>query len=271
MPKPMSKPISKPKKKQASLSTNAWMATYTDLMILLLTFFVLLLSMATIDQRRKRLAINSFVGAFGFMPGAQSILGKPKGMNITVGSAPLMEEDVKFEKLRNVALKHELESDLSVMKQHERTIISINNRVLFDPGSHEIKTSSHEFLFDLAQVIKEGARTIELRGYTEQVETIFKQDQLKYSMFLSTKRAFAVFNFFRENCDIPVEKIIAHGFGDNLKDKGKKADEGMNRQVEIIIDEREKIPYKYRLPKKKDSLLDFKGFFFRTPVDVYEK
>ena len=35
-------------------NTNAWITTYTDLMTLLLTFFVLLISISTIDANRKR-------------------------------------------------------------------------------------------------------------------------------------------------------------------------------------------------------------------------
>ena len=69
------------KKQNVTLDPNAWMSTYTDLMILLLTFFVLLLSLSSIDKKRKRVALNSLVGAFGFKPGGQSILGKPKGLD----------------------------------------------------------------------------------------------------------------------------------------------------------------------------------------------
>ena len=41
------------KKINYKLDSNAWMSTYTDLMTLLLTFFVLLLSLSTMDKNRK--------------------------------------------------------------------------------------------------------------------------------------------------------------------------------------------------------------------------
>lgn len=257
------------KKEGPSIDTNAWMTTYTDLMILLLTFFVLLLSLSTVDKRRQRLAINSFVGAFGFKPGGQSILGNPKGLNITIGTAPLAKEDVRFEELRNIALKHELESDLNMAKQLDRTVISINNRVLFKPGSYQINPKGHDFLLELAEKLREGPRLIELRGYSDHIETTFEEQPLKYSMHLSTKRAFAVFNLFKAEGRISPNKMVAHGFGNNSTRGKTEEKHGLNRQVEIILDYHEDIPHRFKKTRKKDSLLDFKGFLFKTPVDVY--
>jgi chemotaxis protein MotB len=253
------------------IETNAWMTTYTDLMILLLTFFVLLLSMATIDKRKKRLALNSFVGAFGFKPGALSILGKPKGTNITVGDAPLQKEDVQFERLRNIAMTHNLASDVSMTKQLERTIISFNNRVLFKMGSDQVEPAGRGFLLEFAHSIKDSVKLLELRGYVAPTELAFQSDKLKYSMRLSSKRAFAVYHFLREQGGIPVEKIVAHGFGTNSPEEEiEGGGKGSNRLVEIILDYEEEIPYRLKKADRKSRLLDFKGFLFRVPSDKYE-
>ena len=260
------------KKEEGSISTNAWMATYCDLMILLLTFFVLLLSLATIDKKRKRLALNSFVGAFGFKPGAQSVIGNPKGLNITVGSAPMVKENIQFERLRNVALKHGLKSELSMSKQIERTVLSISNKVLFAPGEYSISTESSDFLLELANIIKDGPKLIEIRGYADHSETIFEKDPFSYSMHLSSKRALAVFSLMREKGEIPAGIMVAHGFGMNLDgDGGSSKDSEMTRQVELIIDYSEEVPYHLKKPAKTKNFLDFDGFFFRTPGDFNEK
>ena len=148
--------MAKKKKIITTLDSNAWMSTYTDLMILLLTFFVLLLSLSTVDKKRKRLALNSLVGAFGFKPGGQSILGTQKGLNITTNSSPLVEEDVQFERLRNVALKHGLESELTMNKQLDRTVIVIKNKVFFKHNSSELMKENTEFLSEIVDILKEG-------------------------------------------------------------------------------------------------------------------
>lgn len=259
------------KKASPKIDTNSWMATYTDLMILLLTFFVLLLSLSTVDKKRKRLALNSLVGAFGFKPGGQSILGKPKGLNITSGSAPLEPEEIHFEQLRNVALRHGLESELSMSKQIDRSVITLSNMVLFDRGSYKIKPDYMEYLTELAEAIKGGPQLIELRGYTDSTENIFMEEPYKFSMNLSAKRAMAIFKYFLEKGGIPAETMVAHGFGENpagFKNRGEKT--GLNRQVEIILDYSEKVPYRLKKTIRKKSILDFNGFFFRTAGDTNE-
>lgn len=259
------------KKTETKVDTNAWMTTYTDLMILLLTFFVLLLSISVTDQKRKRLALNSLVGAFGFKPGGQAILGSPKGMNITVGTAPMEKEDLMFEKLRNVALKSVMESESELIKENERTVIILSNQVLFDHNSDVIKSQYHPYLKELAKVLKDKAKLIELRGYADPSEITFDPDPLKKAMFISTRRALNVFRFLNEEGQIPAKNIVAHGFGVNkpIKDEAGK-EISLNRQVEIILDTKDEVPYRLKKQQTKGSWLDFKGFLFRYPGSTDE-
>ena len=255
-----------PKKKiNYTLDTNAWMSTYTDLMTLLLTFFVLLLSLSTVDKNRKRLALNSLVGAFGFKSGGQSILGSPKGLNITSNSAPLVKEEVQFERLRNVALKHGFKEELTVNKQLDRTVIALKNKVLFGHNSSELIKENSGLLSEITDILKEGHQLIELRGYCDPSETILEENPYKSSMILSSKRAIAIFDFLVEK-GLDAESIVAHGFGVNSPENSKEP--SLNRQVEIILDSREKIPFKIRKQNNKDGILDFNGFFFRTARDM---
>ena len=258
------------KKEEAKINTNAWMTTYTDLMTLLLTFFVLLLSLSIIDQERKLEAINSLVGAFGFKPGALSIMGEPKGLNITLGSAPMRKEEISFEQLRNIALKNGLETDLTMIKEQERIVINIDERVLFESGSSEINPKSRAFLTEFSGVLREDGSRIEMRGYAANSEIVFDQDPFKRSMILSSKRAFAVYKFLAFQGEIPLERMVAHGFGvPNTRTGSEKSKSLRHRQVTIILDYRDRVPYHMKRRKEKGSFLDFKGFFFRSPEDEH--
>jgi chemotaxis protein MotB len=261
------------KRAEAGMNTNAWMTTYTDLMTLLLTFFVLLLSLSTIDDKRKRVALNSVTGAFGFKPGAHSIIGNEEGVNITIGSAPMTKEKVDFEKLRNVALKNALASQSDFVKEHERIVMTLGNRLLFEEGSSRLKPESLQYLKETAAILKDGPRRIELRGYTTHSETVLEPDLGKVSMLLSTKRAMSVFHFFHQEGGIPADRMVAHGFGSATSKRGvSKKKSYLNRQVQIILDYREKIPHRIKAPARRgDSMFDFKGFLFRFPGDDLEE
>ncbi|MBN1102966.1 MAG: OmpA family protein [Deltaproteobacteria bacterium] len=253
------------KKPETKRNVNAWMTTYTDLMTLLLTFFVLLLSMAVITEEKRLVALNSVTGAFGFKPGAHSIIGSPKGLNVTVGGAPMRKEEVDFEMMRNIELKNAMQQDMTIIKEDERIIISLSDRVLFKPGSSRIEEDRLGFLSELREALKESPSRIELRGYVASSEMVSDEDRLTTSMMLSAGRAFSVFRFFSGKGEIPAERIVAHGFGTNAAKKGTlKETHEANRQVEIILDYRERVPYRLSRPWR-DSFLDFKGFLFKVP------
>jgi chemotaxis protein MotB len=245
-------------------SSTGWITTYTDLMILLLTFFVLLLSLSVIDSRKQRLALNSLVGAFGFKPGANAVMGEDKGLNITAGAVPMTKEEIDFESLQNVILKNGLEFDVEIRREREKIIISLGNRVLFERDSFQIEPKKVGFLDELASVLRTVPNLVELRGYVEPLESLMAPDPLNAAMFLSARRSLAVLHFLGERGRVPFSKMVAHGFGTGVikKDPGILKPED-SRQIEIICDYRSKLPYRLReAPPEKDIPLDFKGFQF---------
>lgn len=252
--------------------TNAWMTTYTDLCTLLLTFFVLLLSIATIDEKKKRVALNSLVGAFGFKPGAQSIIGEPEGMNITLGSAPMKKEEITFEKLQNVVIKNTLEKEVTVVKEADRIVLTLGNKLLFEEGSSEIGGKGEVFLAQLAPIVRggDGPKLIELRGYVAHAETVFDSHPERRAIVLSTRRAFAVFANLNHKNGVSAKRLVAHGFGEpKYMNQGNRLKGKLNRQVQIILDFNEEIPYRLR-KRSGDSILDFNGFLFRFPGNMNE-
>lgn len=256
---------------QPKMDTNAWMTTYTDLTTLLLTFFVLLLSIATVDEKNKRVALNSLVGAFGFKPGAHSIIGSSEGMNITLGSVPMKKEEIAFEKLQNVVIKNTLEQDVEVVREGDRVVLSLGNRVLFEEGSAEIRAAGASFLAELGEVLQEDdPELVELRGFTAHAEMVFEPDSERSGLVLSTQRALAVFQFFSEQSGLSTDALVAHGFGASPPFNRKKKKKGLlNRQVQIILDFEQEIPYRLK-QRAGDSVLDFKGFLFRFPGNMHE-
>lgn len=245
-------------------NTNAWITTYTDLMTLLLTFFVLLISLSTIDANRKREALNSLIGAFGFKPGAQSVLGKENGMNVTMGTAPMVKEKVDFERLQNVAFQNGLDADVEVKREQEKIIINLSKRVLFERGSTRIRPESMKFLAEVGKVLKGVPGLIELRGFADEAEVIFDANPMKRAMDLSAERAMAVYGYFKAENRIPMKKMVAHGFGYRKGEKELEAGKKVrDSQVKIICNYRAKIPYDLRRnPRDRNILLDFKGFLF---------
>lgn len=241
------------------------MITYTDLVTLLLTFFVLLISMSVIAEEKRVAALSSVIGAFGAMPGGNSGIGSPKGENFTDRSAPMESEKLDLERMRNLVSKNGLQSEMSVVREEERIIISLNDRLVFRPKSSRIDPERIRFLNDLKDVLTGSSSRIELRGYADPAETVLDPDRLKPALMLSARRALAIFHFLADGGEIPTERIVAHGFGNLPAENTAPSDlHQRNRQVQIIMDYREKLPFRLTKPAK-NPFLDFKGFFFKVP------
>lgn len=254
----------KKKKVTKEVDSNAWITTFTNLMILLLAFFIVLVNLAVVDNRKKQLALNSLFGSFGFHMGGQSPIGTSTGSDITMADSPMVEGEVNLEQLQNIAFANGLGSDVMISKEPEKTVIILSNKVLFNKGSYEIPHDGIRFLSDLSKFLKDGTGLIELRGYVDQTEISAEPDPARSSIYLSTKRALAVLHFFANNGEIPTTRITAHGFGippEGDKKLKKKID--WQRQVEIIVNDKEKIPYRLRVKNEEDHIFDFKGFIFK--------
>jgi len=85
-----------PKRKEDAPAPGApaWMATFGDLMNLLLCFFVLLFSMSTVDVEKYELVVASFSDTFGIFSDGSTALGE--GVLIGNGVSQLNELDQYF-------------------------------------------------------------------------------------------------------------------------------------------------------------------------------
>jgi len=81
--------LAKKKPEEVSPGSPAWMATFGDLMNLLLCFFVLLFSMSTVDAQKFELIAASFAQSFSVLSGGASAIGD--GMLVSNGVSQLNE------------------------------------------------------------------------------------------------------------------------------------------------------------------------------------
>ena len=66
------------KQEDAAPGSPAWMATFSDLMNLLLCFFVLLFSMSTVDAQKFQAMAESFSQTFSIFDGGATRIREPE-------------------------------------------------------------------------------------------------------------------------------------------------------------------------------------------------
>ncbi len=241
-----------------------WLAAFGDLMSLLLCFFVLLLSMSTMDAKKVSEAMGSLAGALSVLEGGtKTEVSRERNQQAT----PIQSEDETAQKLKtlkrtlvevNEMTKSADNSETQLEEAENGFIIRLPASLLFQKDSARIENDDALlFLKRIALIIDKLPKTIHLNviGHTDDT-TRLPGDRWSSNWALSTARATAVVQELIKD-KIEPKMLTACGkaefdpIASNLTPEGKEK----NRRVEL---------YFFSLEKDKDnkaqkSILDAKG------------
>lgn len=262
--------MAKKKQEDPPKGSPAWMATFSDLMNLLLCFFVLLFSMSTVDAQKFELIASSFSQTFSiFSAGATAIgdgllisngvsqlnmldnyissMGKTaegeseiektlEEMKAALEQAQLEASEELAEKIQEAMVEQEIadEVDMEVTSQYVQ--LNLRGALLFDSGKDVLKEECLPIMSKLGVILMRYAeRTIEIEGHTDNVP--IHNARFGNNNELSDFRALAVFDYFVENTTLDPAQIKHSGRGEYVPVADNSTPEGRakNRRVEIRI------------------------------------
>lgn len=238
----------------------AWLAAFGDLMSLLLCFFVLLLSMSSMDAKKVSEAIGSLSGAMSVLEGGiKTEISKKRVQE----STPLENRDESSEAVNRVAasiieasemVKQSGGPAVSLEESEDGFVIRLPANMLFESGSAKIiNQDSILFLKRIAMIIQEFPNNVEIdvRGHTDNVppatSSVFRDN-----WELSSARAISVLKLLIDG-GVNEQRIHASGFGEfrPIASNATKAGREKNRRVDIHF-----FSMKLRDENKVKSLLD---------------
>ena len=164
----------KPEEPPAGLAP--WMATFSDLMNLLLCFFVLLLSMSSISEQKFNEFAASMSSAFSILDGGASAIGD--GILISNGVSQLNELDEYINSTGKNA-----DSDMDSDQFEEFDAKGDASEELFEKVKEAMEKQNLDANEELAERITEA---VEERNMSEQIEVNFTSEYV----LLSLKGAF---------------------------------------------------------------------------------
>lgn len=237
-----------------------WIVTFSDLVTLLLTFFVLLLSFAKTETHKYEAALGSIRDAFGgsvLKYGEVIQLGKsPDDFPTMIESQePIKPFPIEFLTMEGILDKHEINREstetLTMMKNDlkefalndsvdiyempEGIKVRLKDRIYFKEHSVEIDKISVEIFKKLVKLLSNKKWTVFVEGHASRgEETVDGKD----AFILSSLRAVAVARSLIRR-GVKADRITTVFYGDNRPDDIKGATqekvESMNRRVEFII------------------------------------
>ncbi len=226
------------KKKPAAEEGGApgWMVTYGDMMSLLLTFFVLLLSFSTISQEDFEKAMMSLQGALGILPQYRTMVQINPIPKFSKETAEAIERLARELRRRLQVLGKEDEVDIKYDKQGGLKI-SLPSQILFDTAQASVKQEAYPFLADLAGLLADIPNAfVEIRGHTDS-RPLISSARYRDNYDLSYARADAVTRYVVNTSGMPIERfeIIACGPGQPVATNDTPEGQQANRRVEIYI------------------------------------
>ena len=213
----------------------AWMVTFADLMTLLLTFFVLLLSMSTLDNQRIKLALGSLRGALGVLKGG----GQPREGRKEIAKMPRIAQGKMqlMTSLEQVKEKHtnRVSNDfIQIGHKDESVSIAIDESLLFKQGGTELLPAAYLFLDDLAATLKVSKASAEFIGHTDDSRPGGYYDS---NWEVGAARALEVLQYVQKQGVIPGKRIKAstHGSFQPRYKNDTSTGRARNRRVEIVM------------------------------------
>ncbi|MGB0721557.1 MAG: flagellar motor protein MotB [Gammaproteobacteria bacterium] len=227
----------------------AWMATFADLMSLLMCFFVLLLSFAQMDQVKFKEVSGSMRNAFGDdlrsrVPGTMNMRGdKDFENNIEEGKEGSEEQrpdlpPIEIDLLAlEVALEEELRSGIVTIEDGGGKIaVRIEQVQAFPSGSADLLSSIGPTLSKIGDVIRASDATVRVDGHTDNVP--IKTARFRSNWELSAARAATVVTSLTQGGGIDSSRMEIRGHADTkpLYPNDSSENRARNRRIEIVLD-----------------------------------
>ncbi|WP_144461451.1 OmpA family protein [Siminovitchia fortis] len=234
-------------------TSQPWLVTFADLLMVILILFVLLYSYSDADfdsvtnsfQNHNR---SSGPEGGGAGDGEEKSSDEEKDSTDSEKTVPKeyedqLEEMIKREKhikeildyVKTYAIEHDLEDKMTVTPTEKGIEVVLPEIMLFPSGKADLIKEAELFLNDMAPLLAEISNIIEIEGHTD--NRPISTERFPSNWDLSTARANVVIRYLTEEHKLDADRFKAVGYGEYQPISSNDTDEGRskNRRVVLII------------------------------------
>jgi len=260
-----------PKPKAKSNNGAGWIVTFADLMSLLLTFFILLLSFSETDVAKYEAMARSLSASFGISsnsPGGSIIFAEQPEIAPSPATTPdqsdledefedfdesdvemLEEPEEPVEEIKQIdqnieqltetlvdALAAEISSEsLSVNYDADKVVVRFSDSTSFPSGSEELKDAMFPILEKIENVLANCEGSVTVSGYTDNLPV--NSSCFRSNWDLSAARAVSVVHQLILNNKLNADRVSAAGHAETnpLAPNDTAENRAKNRRVEISV------------------------------------
>ena len=263
--------MAKKRQEEPKKGAPAWQSTFSDLMNLLLCFFVLLFSMSTFEAEKFEMVIASLQSSMSILPAGGSSIGEGNMVSAGVNQLEfldsyyndlansqslndsdlngeekeisdaykeqeLAESEEMAEEVQEAVNQFGLQNLVEVEFNAQYVPLNPSGAVLFDSGSAELVSDAEPIIEKISKILNNYDKNIiEVEGHTDNVP--ISSNKYEDNDVLSMYRALNVANHIRATSTLNPAHIKSSGRGEYLPVADNTTAEGraLNRRVEIKI------------------------------------
>ena len=206
-----------------------WMATFSDMMTLLLTFFVMLVAMSSVEIKRFEEALSYFTGRRGLMeqeglmPGIMGVTGEPNAR----------EQAETFEEIATDVQELGLGDAVNLDLTDRGVRVTFMDSVAFAPGSVALAGPARAVLDEVGRLAR-SARSVEVEGHTD--DRPIATAAYPSNWELSAARAASVVRYLLSRDDaLEPDRYVAVGYGEHRPRDTNDTAEGRARNRRITV------------------------------------
>ena len=206
----------------------AWMATFADMMSLLLTFFILMYAIASQNTSRIMTEVLGIeTKSLGVIDLIDKISIKKSLQELTGLNNPNILDDMD-----DIAE----DSAMAVDTNEAKVVVRVPGANLFKPGQADLQLAGRPVLDGVIAVIRKYPDyKIHIQGHTD--DDPISTEKFPTNWELSAARATAVLRYFFDK-GVEPEKMTATGYADTFPLASNDTDQGrtINRRVEFVLE-----------------------------------
>jgi len=213
-------------------NSGSWLVTYSDMVTLLMVFFIVLYTMTPgIDQSQFDNFISYFQNSVGVMK-------KTAAVEQTKNDTRDYREQIveQWSVVEDFVERLKIDNQVNIEQVAEGVKVTLGDSLTFNSGSSDLLPTAELVLEQIAGVFTDEVAETEVQGHTD-TDPVASSSYYRSNWHLGAARGVSVLKYIQERSNLEPERYKASSFGefrpiaDNETADGKRK----NRRVEIYV------------------------------------
>lgn len=212
-----------------------WMATFSDMVTLLLTFFVMLVAMSEVEVKKFKSAISYFQGHDGILA-SEIMLSTGNPATGKQEQKQLKKQADRYEELLQYIEKENLQDKVQASLTDDGLHVVMTDSLMFRTGETDLIRPARDLLGVIARFLDNEVKAVTVSGHTDNQP--IRTGRFPSNWELSTARATSVVRYLLARSDeVPASSFRAVGHGEwmPVATNTTPAGRARNRRVEIYL------------------------------------